>query len=103
MADGDIVRTADLTGDEIIAANLARLGVVRAPVSINVMRERVFKKAVELADRDGELASSILLGRELGIGQSQAHGHLQELEEQGRMLRIGSGAHTRYMPILPKG
>lgn len=76
--------------------------MIRAPVAMSVMRERVFKKAVELADKNGELASSILLGRELGVSQSVAHAHLQDLEDQGRMLRIGSGSYTRYMPVLPK-
>lgn len=102
MEDRDIIRTADLTGDEIIAANLARLGVRTAPVPMNVMRERVFKKAVELAKLNGELATSALIGRELNISQSLAHSHMQDLEEMGRMLRIGSGSRVRYMPVLPK-
>ena len=102
MADRDIIRPTDITGDEIIAANLARLGVKRPPESVNAFRERVFKKAVELASRDGELASSVLLAVALGTTQTRVHSQLQELETQGRMLRIGSGSRVRYMPILPK-
>lgn len=100
MADNDIIREADLTGDEIIAANMAKLGVKRVPVAMNAMRERVFKMAVKLAEKNGELASSTLIARELGIRQSRAHAHLLELAEAGRMLRTGSGSGTRYMPIV---
>lgn len=100
MADNDIIREAGLTGDEIIAANMAKLGVRHVPMAMNAMRERVFKMAVKLAEKNGELASSVLIARELGISQAKTHDHLLELADGGRMLRVGSGSGTRYMPIV---
>lgn len=100
MADNDIIRQADLTRDEIISANLARLGVTKTPVSKSDMQERVFKKAVELARENGELASSVDLSNALKLSQSKVHTHLQELARAGRMVPIGSGSRIRYMPVV---
>lgn len=101
----DILKTIDLNPEQLIEANLARLGISAdgAPVSTDVFTARVFKASVEIAGETRKLAKGLDIAKRLKSSPQRVSQALHRLEEAGRMVKTGAGCGTRYVPILPKG
>lgn len=100
VPDSTICSTIGLTEAEVIAANLAALGIKEMPESKDDRLDRLFSFAVEFAKREGRLASSTEIARGCDTSQALAHKDLCDLAERGRMKRVGSGSTSRFLPLV---